>query len=434
MLHRCHLPGIQKLINALKTRGSALDSSETGTGKTFRALAAVKELGCSAFVVCLKNGKPSWIEAALDLDVPLVGVINYEGVRSNDSPWWFGGKKGIFVGIPAGTIFIFDESHRLNGSGTWFARYGIAAKAQGYKILLLSATPASSPMHLRTQGYILGLFELRDHWGWLTRWGMQHMYYGGVGMSPAAEARAMKRIGAQLESRGQLYSVTLRSLVEQGFPENNICARQIEVRNAVEIRKNYSQLSEALTEVEAKKLSANDILTLQLRFRQEIELLKVPDIAEEVTNILESSRASVIIFVNFRDTVAALVTCLDKGKDDLAVLMGGQSEAERKLNLDNFNSHNNRIRILIATVASGGTSVNLHDTSGDKPRHVLMCPTYSAPDFKQALGRAHRMGSKSPTQQEILFATNTVEEHVYKAVRQKLSNLKSLTNNDLAGL
>jgi SNF2 family DNA or RNA helicase len=222
-------------------------------------------------------------------------------------------------------------------------------------------------------------------------------------------------------------------LVDEGFPENNIVARRIEVRNSAEIRAKYAFLSEALAEAEAKKLTAQDILTLQLRFRQEIELLKVPDFAEEVTNILESSLSSVIIFVNFRATVQALEECLGT-PGQLAILIGGQSDGNRKLNLDNFNSYNSRIRVLIATVASGGTSVNLHDTSGDRSRHVLMCPTYSAPDFKQALGRAHRMGSKSPTQQEILFAVNTVEEHVYKAVRQKLSNLKSLTNNDLEGL
>src|SRR6202035_1416952 len=105
MLHECHTPGIQRLVYGLKTHRSALDSSEMGTGKTWRALAAVRELGRPAFVVCLKSAKAAWRDIAEELGVNLTDVVNYQGIRVLNKTWWCGGKKGQWdqSRIPRGT-------------------------------------------------------------------------------------------------------------------------------------------------------------------------------------------------------------------------------------------------------------------------------------------------------------------------------------------
>jgi hypothetical protein len=403
-----------------------------GTGKTWRALAVVRDLERPAFIVCLKSAKAAWREVAAELGVNLIEVVNYQGVRAKDKTWWFGGKKGQWdtSRIPRETIFIFDESHKMNGQRTWNSIYGMAARRQGYSVILLSATPASSPLQLRTQGFILGLHDGKNYWEWLTKYGLQQGYFGGVGMSQANEARAMTLIGSDLYNRGQSYSVPLRDIVGMGFPENNIDALQVECASEAKIAELYGELGQKLKELEAKTLEAKDLLTIQLRVRQEIELLKVPEIVEMLCDILESSNKSVVVFVNFRQTALSIVGALQPCTSSL--VMGDQSETTRANEISDFQSGSNRL--LISTIAAGGTSINLNDTEGDRPRHVLCCPTFSAPDLVQALGRAHRINSKSPTTQQIIFVAGTVEAHVYRSVKRKLSNLEKLTNYDLLGL
>jgi superfamily II DNA or RNA helicase len=431
MLHDCHLPGIQRLIYALKTHHSGLDSSEMGTGKTWRALAVARDLGRPVFIVCLKSAKAAWKDAAADLGVNVIDVINYQGIRSKDKTWWIGGKKGCWdqSRIPRETIFIFDESHKMNGRQTWNAIYGMSARRQGYNILLLSATPASDVIQLRAQGFILGLHDGKNFWEWMAKYGISYQYYGGITMSHANAARAMTLIGGELYNRGQSYSVPLRDIVGLGFPENNIDAIQVESAGMEKIGQLYQELAEKLLELEAKTLEAHDLLTIQLRLRQEIELLKVPEIVEMVSEILESSNKSVVVFVNFRQTLHSIGVALGSQP---SIVIGEQYERERESEITNF--QNGSRRVLISTIAAGGTSINLNDIAGDRPRHVLCCPTFSAPDLVQALGRAHRLNSKSPTTQQIIFVAGTVEQHVYTSVKRKLSNLEKLTNYDLLGL
>lgn len=69
-----------QLLKCLRLRGSALDGSDTGTGKTAVALAVARELGCVPFVVGPKNSKVTWEHMSKHMDVP-VEWINYEMVR-----------------------------------------------------------------------------------------------------------------------------------------------------------------------------------------------------------------------------------------------------------------------------------------------------------------------------------------------------------------
>ena len=50
---------------------------------------------------------------------------------------------------------------------------------------------------------------------------------------------------------------------------------------------------------------------------------------------------------------------------------------------------------------AGGTGLSLHDVNGEHPRVSLISPSFSAIDLKQALGRIHRAGAKSPAVQKL---------------------------------
>jgi hypothetical protein len=88
--------------------------------------------------------------------------------------------------------------------------------------------------------------------------------------------------------------------------------------------------------------------------------------------------------------------------------------------------------------AAGGTGLSLHDDKKERPRASLITPGVSASEFRQALGRIHRVGG-TPVVQTIVLASGTIEERVYEAIQRKTTGIDSvngvnlLTDSDLIG-
>ena len=162
-----------------------------------------------------------------------------------------------------------------------------------------------------------------------------------------------------------------------------------------------------------------NVLTQILRARQFAEAFKVPDLVEMANEALHEN-FSVIIFVNFRDTAEALFNSLP----DPGIIIGGQSAAHREAHINRF--QNNENRVIIVMTAAGGVGVSLHDTDGRFPRQTILSPTFNLKEHIQALGRAHRAGSKSPVVQKVVVAADTIEEKIVDMLEQKRSSLDTL--------
>ena len=57
---------------------------------------------------------------------------------------------------------------------------------------------------------------------------------------------------------------------------------------------------------------------------------------------------------------------------------------------------------------------------------ALISPTFNCKIYKQVLGRIHRNGGKSDALQQVLVATDSIEEHVMRSINRRLSNLNEL--------
>ena len=191
----------------------------------------------------------------------------------------------------------------------------------------------------------------------------------------------------------------------------------------------YADLKDELARIAERKSNdeTDSPLVAQLRARQEVEMLKIP-VFEELARDAYESGNSVAIFVNFRESVDALLKRL-AGFCEIRVIHGGQTEFERELQCKDFQS--DKARIVISTIQAGGTGISLHDVNGDYPRVSLISPTFSAIDFRQCLGRIHRAGAKSPAVQKIVFAEDSVEMRVCNLVRKKLNNLDLINDDEL---
>jgi len=410
---------VDRLWHILSRHGSALDSSETGCGKTVCAAELARRHDDFVLVICPKAVIPSWQRELTERGVK-AHVTNYESVRTGRTKalgnWSPRGKQWLW-NLPKGTFVIFDEAHKCGGIGTQNSKLLIEAKDR-YKVLMLSATLASSPLQMRAAGYVLGLHGLGNFYQWATQYGAKKNRWNGFDFS--GDENTIAKLGALMSPRVSRMTV---SDLKDHFAETQINTEPLNFGD--EIQRIYREMEDELAELAERakddpKGAAANALTAQLRARQRAELLKVPVIAEMVEDYLAEGK-SIAIFVNFTATLDALY---DKLKMQVETIDGRQTATMRENAIGRFQCDHSRV--ILCNTAAGGVGVSLHDVTGKHPRVAIISPDWNEKSIIQAIGRVHRAGGKTPSQQRILFAAGTIEEQVEKSVRKKIRNLETL--------
>ena len=405
---------------------NTVDTSSVGTGKTVVAAHLVKALGVKAAVICPKAVIPSWERELEETGIEPLFVLNYENIRRGRPPYMTKrGKKIMQWHLPEGTIILIDEIHKCKGAFTQNAQLIISLVQQGYRVHGMSATAAEDPTEMRALGYMLNLHSLNKNDGDLKSW-YSWMHSNGCAPDQWKHWRLISR--KKLETlKEDIYGVTGHKLTVSDFPDsfrnNRVFIENVEFSDKKGIQKIYRDL-DITPEIVTRYIEEGTVgdsewaLVNILRARQLTEAVKVPDLVTMAEDLKEQGN-SVVLFVNFRDTVKALCSQL-KCKP----VEGGQSIKERQQIIDDF--QDDKEHVIVVNISAGGTGLSLHDINGKRPRVSLICPSYSAKEFAQTLGRIHRNGAKSDALQKILIAVDTIEENVIRAVNRKLENLKTL--------
>ena len=405
---------VEQLIAALEQFGSALDSSETGTGKTVCGAEIAQRANAHTLVVCPKAVIPSWEKELAERGVS-AHVINYEKLRTGKSEFGkWQGKRWVWTIPPS--LIIFDEAHKCSGVGTQNAKMLIEAKDR-HAVLMLSATIASNPMQMRAAGWLLGAHMLGNFYQWALKHGCVKNRWNGVEF--AGTHTHIEAIAQQISHR--CARMTATELADH-FTETQIITEPLQFGD--EVAEIYEEMERELQALEEraeqdKKDSGAEALVKQLRARQRVELYKVPVIVGMVQDLLAEGK-SVAVFVNFQATLDALCEKLNAP----AHIDGKQSATERQQHIDSF--QNDAERVIVCNTAAGGVGISLHDTHGNFPRAAIISPDWNEKNILQVVGRVHRAGGKTPSLQRILFAAGTVEERVETSVRKKISLLKTL--------
>lgn len=429
------------LAYALKRFGAALDASDTGTGKTYTACGVAKTLKLKIAVVCPKSVIPAWERVIADFGLHQVFVLNYEKLRGGRTEWCIGRsfapnqplQNGYRVthqrdpfrwNLPPNTLLIFDEAHRCKGANSLNSKLMIMARVNQVFTLALSATAAANPTEMKALGFLLRLFDQGQYWAWCKRYGCVQGAYGGNQFN--GDQRILLGLHRQIfPNRGSRIRI---ADLGDAFPERIISAESYNLGSqAADVRAAYDEMEDALAMLDERTRDyAIGALTAMMKARQRSELLKVPMMADMASDLVEEGN-SVAIFVNFTETITQLTERLSAHLP--GVIMGGQTDVARQAHIDDFQA--DRKRIIIANIRAGGVGISLHDLNGNYPRVGLVCPTFSAIDLVQVLGRLHRAGARSRAVYRIIFAAATVEEDACRAVRGKLTNLAALNDGDL---
>lgn len=411
----CHRNGI-----------NTLDSSSVGTGKTVVAAHLAMDLQRPVAVLCPKAVIPSWERELAEHGVKPLFVLNYEKIRNGKTKWMGKvGKKMMRWSLPEGTLVLVDEIHKCKGPYTQNAQLVIALVQQNFAVHGMSATASGDPTEMRALGYMLQLHTLNKPDGALRSWYGWMMEHGCYQDDRGAWKSGNRSKLAAV--RAKMYGICASKLTPADFPDsfrnNRVFVDPTEFKDLKKIDKAYEQLGNTPAIIEqfietGTVTDSEHVLVNILRARQLAESFKVPDIAEMAEDFIDGGN-SVVIFVNFTDTVNALCEALKCPKID-----GNQKAAERQSVIDAF--QNDEVHCIVVNIAAGGTGLSLHDVRGERPRISLICPTFNAKDYQQVLGRIHRNGAKSDAVQKVLVARDTIEEVVMKSIQTKLANQHEL--------
>lgn len=416
------------LLKALHVHGGALNSSETGTGKTLMSVEIARELAPPAvLVVCPKSVIVPWQRAFAEQGLPVPGVVNYELLRTGNTPWVSRpAKKNFTFRLPPGSLVIWDESHKLKNWKSLNCAMSLSAIRSGHRNLFLSATPFRDPTEMKAHGVGLRLFSENMYWDWAIKAGCckgdwNELYFPDD--NEAAKER-LSEISRQMYA-DRAYRLTRRDLGEH-FSKCSIDWTPRDFGDSGRIAKALTAVQDAFDDLLSRKLSdgpSPEYITKLLRARQEVELLKLPGIAEQAQEGLEGGM-SVFITLCFRESVSALRKLF--GEAPVSIVQGGQSQTARQAEVDRF--QRGETRICIANIAAGGVGISLHDEHGGRPRLALISPSYDEKELRQALGRVDRAAAKTDTVQRIMVAAGTIEEKVLNRLKEKLA-LSDLTHS-----
>lgn len=405
----------ERLMVALDKYRAALDGSMTGCGKTLVACQIAFEYDFPTLVIAPKSSIPMWEKELDDRKVSNWYVINYEKLRTGKTEWghWGTALNGRQVwkwNLPKNAFLIWDECQKAKGMNTQNARMMWSAKP--YQNLMLSATAAKDPTEMKALGFLLDLHRLRDFWKWCIKNGCCPGTFGGIDF-----------VG-ELEHLDKLHHLiyplhgsrlTTKDLADH-FQETQIITTPLDFGE--EMQALYAQMDKELQQLATKQKgdsSGAEALTIRLRARQKAELLKVPEIVDRTEDFLVEG-FSVAIFVNFTATIDSICKRLSVP----AGIVSGQHKNRQK-HIEDF--QNDESRVIICNVQAGGVSLNLHDTRGLHPRVSLISPSDNEKDILQCLGRIHRAGGATPSQQHVLFAADTVEAAVEQNCRAKIEQI-----------
>lgn len=480
----------------VKTLGAAfdahsviLDTSDVGTGKTRTTCALAKWKQRRLFVICPKITISNWFSTAAQMQVEVAGISNYELFKLSKY-YVTPNTRARDPVFEAGTLLVIDEAHSGKNYRTQTSSMLRDIKKNlpdGVKVVLLSATIADSIDNFRITAYMLGIaqFETSAYKAWMRRMLANNP---GVPIIEALNKVLFPEYGSRMSVKTitndtsvgyktfpeyyQFYKFMIFMSNEHntnvfmdiwayivhmcyhlfaGFKNNTIAAIAYDVSPTIEdeIMKQYENINQALSDLRANLITDTNPLTVILRSRQRIELLKTSIFIEQASEYLLLNK-SVVMFVNFTETINVIYKGLidimrefDLG--EILILRGGSDHAV----IDKFQS--GKAHCIIVNSATGSSGISLHHNNPSaRPRVALISAPWSAITLKQILGRICRYGMLSDAEQYIIYCKGMmsqigsndaayndngtrigIEELIAKKVNAKLEFIDQINDEDI---
>lgn len=447
------------LANSLIVNGIASDLSDVGCGKTYAASAVLRHLKRKFIVVCPILVKNKWADVLESFEQKAEVIIGYEKFCRGNTPYlkyrkptkaevvFYGHKNDVpkyllsIVKLPKDWIIILDEGHKCKGQNSLNAGFLIALKKQGYRVLILSATQATSPLDMKAYGYATDLHagDRESFRQFCLDMGAQKLMHNGRPSFAALtfdsedprSKEKMSKCHSHLFDIRKIASRLTKADFKGIFPDHQIVAEAYDMGiNSDKIQSIYDNMTEELRRLEesCENYSQHRFAAI-IKARRLVEMQKVPALIEMLEELYEQKK-SVAIFVNFTDTIEALRVRVERMYSGQVGYVYGESSLKNRLQ-DIADYQADKKRIMFLNLGSGGQSIDMHDLNGNYPRHFIINPSYRSIDVIQAMGRHTRAKALTECYTRFIFADRTIETSVCKRFQWRKDNIDMLNDGDV---
>lgn len=438
------------------SRPGFLLADDVGLGKTYSTIAGLDALGSNLriLVLCPLSVVAHWRRS---IDSISTGsnrwcVLNYDRVKNLlSAPEPTGrnqrkrtkNKAHATKGVPLveWDVVVLDEAHKLRNptsQRTSATRRVIAGGSNTFSVWL-SATAGQNPLEL---SYLSPMLEhatgfkskdFNDFEEWCKQQGFS-VKRGSFGQwSWDRNEQELERMRQLLFSGAPPYGLRRRPQDIAGWPDLQRIAFPQELPNDERVlyEKAWEEFRAAL-ELDPRGKSSPNALVAALRLRQKASLLRCEQTAELAADLIESGR-QVAISVQFIESADRIQDALRRRHVKCARITGEQSASDREQERIRFQT--GEMTAVVFTVTEG---ISLHASeqavqASSAPRAMLLHDMrWSALDIAQIEGRCHR--DRENAAAWYLFAADSVEEKVARAVLTKLEDMGGMLGDDVTGL
>ena len=464
-LNEDQVQGAALAIAAIEKHGGFVLADSTGVGKTRQQLATAQaflDKGKKVVIVSPAEViKPDWKKgqmagsyahdaATMKVPVKLVkGDVPVEPGTVNVTTYNELGK--LKDKIDKDTILIYDESHFMKNRDSARYKHGKEAMERAGGVMYATATPGDKPLHI---AHLMraGVFGNVGATETYKKLGMRLVDQHTGGGNYVKVWQIDPRVGYQEAAR------RLSGLFDQMTKDGLMVKRELSM-DGVDVGMSRVELSQeehdAIQNVYDRKMSetgGNKAVSL-MAARLHQEPMKIPHTVGVVQEELSQGRSVVVFAGRVNDigdetedgedddkdmrsagTAKALKDALIQAgipADSIGELHGGATKtADAKKNAMNaFQS--GKTRVMIATIQSGGTGINLDDTTGERPRTmVMMTPPFTANDMVQAAGRIHRLNTASAARVRGVLSDTAIDDWNAGILENKFRTLGAIVGGE----
>lgn len=450
-----HEQGCGKTITAIATAGRRYLDGEVKKLLIVAPLSVIpvwkaefEEAADFNFVaVTLQGDKAKRQQALVDLqevDGALqVALVNYEG-------YWRPGIFEMLLGWNPDMV-IADESQRIKNHTAKQSKglHKISDKA-GFRMILTGTPVTATPLDFFSQYKFLDpeVFG-KSYYSFRNRYAIMGGY----------ENREVVGYRNKDELVRKAHSIAHRVTKEEALDLPEWIDQDLYCDLEPKARRYYNDMLKTnMAEIENEKqqrgrLVASNVLTRLLRLQQMVggfvprdqdedqefnaesaEMMQVSsaklDLLKETLGDLLHAGHEVVIFARFVPEIKAIMKLLDEtkfnglGRAGYRYIYGAVKQEDRGAMVDQF-QNDPEIRVFIAQVQTAGLGITLHaaDTA------IFYSADFNYGNYDQCKARVHRIGQRRPVNYLHLIAKDTVDEKIYRAIKQKRSLADDVVNN-----
>jgi len=378
-----------------------------------------------------------------NIEAVQVALINYEG-------YW---REGVFKNIVdwEPDFIVVDESQKIKDPSTKQAKgLHILGDRVAYRMILTGTPITASPLDFWSQYRFLNpnIFG-KSYYSFRNRYAMMGGYQNKQIVAYKNKEELVKKAHSIAH---RVTKAEALDLPEQTL-QNKYCTLEPKAQSIYQqmLKTNVAEI-EAMTKKGKvdRRMVASNILTRLLRLQQmvggfvpdedapegferslQVSTAKLNLLRETLTDLLTAGKKAVV-FVRFIAELEAIIKMLETEKlvngdppgVKYSAIHGAVKQEDRGEMVRTFQD-DPECKVFVAQIQTAGLGITLH--AGDTS--IFYSADFNWASYDQCKARLHRIGQKNNVTHIHLIAQNTVDEKIYRSLREKEDIASDLVDN-----